>query len=300
MNNTCIFCHNDSSTSQSVEHIIPESLGNKHHLLPRGYVCDKCNGYFAKKVEQPLLSQPYFISLRFRNEIRNKKGHLIKEKLYLTSQEKPIDVTLQVTEEGLSFICEDDSFYKHLETGNIKSIMLPYFQEPEYPNKIMSRFLAKCAYEYFLYHVGELGYESFAKEALGKENDLLKRLRKYARFGEGEYWEYNQRRIYSEGELFHLSDPSKIYERMQQMTLFIRNSSLKSNGQIESEIYFIAEIAGIEYTLCISDPQIIGYKMWLLDNYNRSPLEDEDENKKLTIGLSDINPLLMKKYIRRF
>jgi len=34
----CIFCHKDSSTSKSVEHIIPESLGNKHHFLPKGYV----------------------------------------------------------------------------------------------------------------------------------------------------------------------------------------------------------------------------------------------------------------------
>lgn len=27
----CIFYHKDSSASKSVEHIIPESLGNKHY-----------------------------------------------------------------------------------------------------------------------------------------------------------------------------------------------------------------------------------------------------------------------------
>ena len=46
----CIFCHKDSSTAKSVEHIIPESLGNKHHYLPKGYVCDECNHYFAIKI----------------------------------------------------------------------------------------------------------------------------------------------------------------------------------------------------------------------------------------------------------
>lgn len=38
----CI-CHKDSLTFKSVEHIIPESPWNKHHYLPKGYVCDKCN-----------------------------------------------------------------------------------------------------------------------------------------------------------------------------------------------------------------------------------------------------------------
>jgi len=36
----CIFCMNDSSDSRSKEHIIPESLGNEAHILPRGIVCD--------------------------------------------------------------------------------------------------------------------------------------------------------------------------------------------------------------------------------------------------------------------
>lgn len=41
-NMQCVFCHKNSVASKSVEHIIPESLGNKHHFLPKGYVCDEC------------------------------------------------------------------------------------------------------------------------------------------------------------------------------------------------------------------------------------------------------------------
>lgn len=61
---TCIFCHKDSSNSKSIEHIIPESLGNKEHILPNGYVCDICN------------NRRFFCDLRkkiiFANEIKLK------------------------------------------------------------------------------------------------------------------------------------------------------------------------------------------------------------------------------------
>ena len=61
----CIFCHTDSSTSISVEHIIPESLGNKHHFLPKGYVCDECNHYFAIS----------FFAKLFQNQQIKSKNH---------------------------------------------------------------------------------------------------------------------------------------------------------------------------------------------------------------------------------
>jgi len=59
----CIFCHKASDVSKSIEHIVPESLGNKRTVLWKGAVCDECNNYFATKVEKPLLDQPYFISV---------------------------------------------------------------------------------------------------------------------------------------------------------------------------------------------------------------------------------------------
>ena len=72
----CIFCKRDSSKSVSVEHIIPESLGNIDHVLPVGAVCDGCNQYFARKVERPLLESPMFRLLRANMEIPNKRGRI--------------------------------------------------------------------------------------------------------------------------------------------------------------------------------------------------------------------------------
>ena len=56
----CIFCKQDSGTSKTIEHIIPESLGNKDHILSRGVVCDYCNNHFGLKIEEPLLDSDYW------------------------------------------------------------------------------------------------------------------------------------------------------------------------------------------------------------------------------------------------
>jgi hypothetical protein len=70
----CIFCRCQSDDAKSVEHIIPVSLGNTRHVLPRGSVCDSCNNYFARKVEHPVLSHRSFRNLRAWNGIRSKEG----------------------------------------------------------------------------------------------------------------------------------------------------------------------------------------------------------------------------------
>lgn len=72
----CIFCKRDSSTSISIEHIVPESLGNLTHVLPAGVVCDVCNQYFARKIERPLLESPVFRLLRADMSVPNKRGRV--------------------------------------------------------------------------------------------------------------------------------------------------------------------------------------------------------------------------------
>lgn len=72
----CIFCKKDSSGSRSVEHIIPESLGNTEHILPREIVCDACNQYFSLKVEKPVLGSGTFRFLRSKMSIPSKKGRI--------------------------------------------------------------------------------------------------------------------------------------------------------------------------------------------------------------------------------
>ncbi|QAS81262.1 hypothetical protein CO657_22920 (plasmid) [Rhizobium acidisoli] len=67
----CIFCRKSHVAFRSVEHIIPESLGNLsgRHLLPKGIVCDPCNNYFSHSVEAPILSHISF--QKYSREVSN-------------------------------------------------------------------------------------------------------------------------------------------------------------------------------------------------------------------------------------
>lgn len=72
----CLFCKEDSSNAKSVEHIIPESLGNKTITLPLGYICDKCNNYLAREAEKPFLERMDMRLLRFQESIPSKKNKI--------------------------------------------------------------------------------------------------------------------------------------------------------------------------------------------------------------------------------
>ena len=72
----CIFCKQISNKSVSIEHILPESLGNIDAILPPGLICDKCNNYFSREVERPVLSSGIFRLLRNDKQLPSKKGKI--------------------------------------------------------------------------------------------------------------------------------------------------------------------------------------------------------------------------------
>ncbi|TQI71139.1 HNH endonuclease [Gramella sp. Hel_I_59] len=75
----CIIC-DSKNDSNSIEHIIPESLGNQHYTLERGELCDKCNNLFSK-FENKALSNSVFAMERARLGIKTKKGKTAKGKV---------------------------------------------------------------------------------------------------------------------------------------------------------------------------------------------------------------------------
>lgn len=287
----CIFCHKDSSTSKSIEHIIPESLGNKSHVLPKGYVCDECNNYFARKIEKEVLETPYFVSSRFRNEILTKKNKHVKQSMIFPGAMKTTEVIFQRTEEGLICSFNDEDLFQTIIAGKCNQIIAPYLPELDYPNKYMPRFLAKCAYEYLLYIIKEEQRDDFVKDFLMDKQ--LDPIRLYARYGNNK-WQYSQRRIYDEGTLFVDSENNTPYELLHEMTLFFCDFVDYGDNRYAAEIYFASIILGVEYVICISDPDISGYYKWLTKNNNKSPLFRNNE-KLQDIGIADVNKLLIKK-----
>ena len=69
----CLFCGTTQGPFESIEHPIPESMGNDDTFLPKGFVCDSCNQYFGSKVEQPIMASPPFNVERVRASIKTKK-----------------------------------------------------------------------------------------------------------------------------------------------------------------------------------------------------------------------------------
>lgn len=75
----CIFC---SSTEKlhTIEHIVPESLGNKKYTLTKGAICQDCNNRFSK-FEDKALSQTVLGMERARLAVKTKKDKPASSKI---------------------------------------------------------------------------------------------------------------------------------------------------------------------------------------------------------------------------
>lgn len=259
----CIFCKSNSENSKSVEHILPESLGNVEHVLPRGIVCDSCNNYFSVKIEKPLLEKPYFKNLRHRNHIKTKKNRLVPDKI-LFPHPKGGWEDVWLDREGLIF--EQDSkiidLIKHKE---INKMIMPIIPEVKEDDPIVSRFLAKVALE----ALAQRDYmnQKWLDEIIDKVE--LDPLREYARYGKGDFWKYKQRRIYSEEDRFvdpiHHPEP---YEILHELDFLHLDNKV---------LYFILVIMGVEYVINLGASEIELYEDWLEKNNNVSPIRGFSE-----------------------
>lgn len=101
----CIFCNSEISRSSN-EHIVPESLGNTHYILPANTICQACNTMFSES-EGKVLSKSILAFFRIRNGVKTKRGKpssLQMEKLRATGTEKFEKnriVLKQLTEENI-------------------------------------------------------------------------------------------------------------------------------------------------------------------------------------------------------
>ncbi len=141
----CIFCGCDSSQCRSVEHIIPESLGNdsKELILDKGCVCDKCNNYFSTNVENPFLSLDSIKRIRFEFDVPSKKGRVPTTDV-LVSNEKCEFRRIN----GELFVAADSKTIKRILEQNPRHLIVKTASIDEMQNSyIVSRMLAKMAFE---------------------------------------------------------------------------------------------------------------------------------------------------------
>ena len=258
----CIFCGKDSSSSKSVEHIIPESFGNSIAILRKGIVCDNCNNYFARKVEQPFLEVDVVRMLRQELEIENKRGKLIKDYAYprvgaeyvrqIYKNIFLIYTKVNKTEEDLA---ADVAEYNNYLFNSDKKML----EE----NIYISRLLAKMTIEYFVYRCGSTN--EVCEYIISDK--VFQPIRRYARYGDKKIWPYNSRRIYARNEAYKGDIFSAI--NWEADFLFLGNG----------EIYFVIAMYGIEYVINLGGPYLDGYSAWLSENAGKSPLYLSNEEK---------------------
>jgi hypothetical protein len=76
--NHCIYCLKKSGPFTSEEHIFPEALGNEELILPRGYVCNRCNNGVLSRLDNFLLDFEPISFLRVIYSPYTKAGKLPK------------------------------------------------------------------------------------------------------------------------------------------------------------------------------------------------------------------------------
>jgi len=261
----CIFCKTLSDECVSVEHIVPESLGNKEHVLPKGWVCDSCNNYFAREVEGPFLESLYGRTSRFGMAVANKRNRIPSVTGFHAQSKTKVDLLYSRKDNGLLIGCANG----HDESAWVTSIksMKPgergtlYMLTPDTPDisRTTSRFIGKIALEVLAY--SGIDVPGWNCEIVDKAE--LDELRGYVRTGQPKsLWPVHMRRIYP-AEFLFAEDGQDSHQVLHEWKIL---------RIPDSEYYVIVAIFGIEYTINLGGPELDGYHKWMRENDSRSPL----------------------------
>jgi hypothetical protein len=255
----CLFCKGSTETSVSIEHVLPESLGNIEIVLPARVVCDKCNNYFARKLEAPVLACGAFLEHRFAGCLPNKAGRV--PIVSWTAFPSGIQLAMIREFDGTTLIGpihdEDVPRWRHIIEGRLPQSIIRL--APTWPwRRLMARFVGKIALEALAHRV--LKVPGGLEEIVTKTE--LNELRRFVRFNEcaGE-WPIHERQLYDmdEDDGDGIAGSRIIHEFMILHTP-------------PGEVYFVIAFFGREYAINMGGPEIDGLVGWLSANDNRSPL----------------------------
>lgn len=254
----CIFCREDAAQSRSREHIFPESLGNTEHVLPPGVVCDRCNNYFARKIEGPLLDIEYFRHARATMQVANKRKRVPPQFGVIPQLRMAADVWM----DGQSIAIQPKNrsrtgdFEQYLMNKKGGSLWLPH--PTRLDDRLMSRFLGKVAIEALAKRVS--GIEGWREEMLSQE--AMEPLRRYVRIGDQcETWRFNRRRLYTSDQVFGLDGTG--YEILHEYDFLYTQ---------DCELIFVMALFGEEFAFNMGGSETERYQEYLMDNNGTSLL----------------------------
>lgn len=280
----CLFCKNNSIESKSVEHTIPQTLGNTKLVLPAGFVCDQCNNYFSRKIEQPFFDMKEIKRLRFYEKVSNKNGKIPTIDTFLNGKKISIE---RIQQKGdfpscLEFVSVD---------GNIEEgvIFAPAYDDGELLklSRTISRFIAKIAFEALALKI--IDDPDWIDYLLN--NKELDNMRNYVRFNVGEIWPYRVRRIYDiDAEHYFTKETSYQIMHESDFLMIEEKSNFDENGNevLWGHLYFVIALWGLEFVINLVDRTDEGlkkYDEWLEKHNNISFLHyGKNDNSTLCRG----------------
>lgn len=174
----CLFCQSLGPYS-TIEHIIPESLGNDDLLL-KGEVCDSCQNYFGQEVEHFVLNKTPIAFWKTWLGIKSKKRRVPPINLSQPKKQKGVFPVVHPKHDNIGFAYhEDGSISVDIEDSDLVSSILKgdrnQFQFVFTPKVLhmLGRFLCKVGLELLC-----------LTDSNQARQDSLSVARRYARFGE--------------------------------------------------------------------------------------------------------------------
>jgi hypothetical protein len=259
----CIFCKGQSDNATSIEHVIPHSLGNTQYVLPRGLVCDRCNNYIARKIEQPLLAHESFRNLRAWYRIPNKRGR--HPSLYGVIPGVGVGVNFRLGDEGPELQLErgsDAATVKELFRNESDDVLTPiiFSRDMDPPQREMSRLLAKIALEVVALRMSP--DPNYVERLI--DDAHWDRIRRWVRFGDTfDKWPFHMRTIYPEETLMPHPTKDEWVQAGYIIDLLLTR---------RREHFLVLILYGYEFAFNIGGPSIKGYEEWLQENNGISPL----------------------------
>lgn len=251
----CIFCEQSSEDSTSVEHIIPESLGNKEFILAKGWVCDKCNNYISRKIEQPLLQMPFFIQHRHDLDVKSKKGKIpSKSGFFLDKGITKIDFHKDNNKE--ESIETESRVLEQLLSENINEIpAITVTLGAPPPNIFISKFLGKIGIELLAYEAIKYGFD----ESYYNQESLIN-IKRYVRRGEkNKTWPYFSRQVYHPDSGF--KDDTGYFKVICTWKFIVTPAK-----QLLFQFLFV----GTEFTINLINPDMVSIEQWFSENNHKS------------------------------
>jgi hypothetical protein len=232
----------------SVEHVIPESLGNTTMTLPVGIVCDPCNNYFARKVEQPFLSSPPVLALRAFQRVSNKRGRIpALDVLGPDGLQGQIHHVRGGPMPVLALDAGRDAFAR-LFGGRPRASLALVAPEALTPDRMVARFVAKAALESLAHR--NRGHPVGLAALVGATH--VEGLRRSARYGDGPDWPVRITRIHEPDHLFvdSLPDGQRVWECNLQLV-------------DDHNLIYAVSIFGLEFVINLVQRDLSQCDRWL-------------------------------------